>query len=55
MVGAGAARGRQTVNRSSVLGILRGWIIGPGAGFAATFVLALVVGAMTTGQPLVAD
>jgi PiT family inorganic phosphate transporter len=44
MVGAGAARGRRTVNRASVLGILRGWIIGPGAGLVATLVVSVVVG-----------
>jgi PiT family inorganic phosphate transporter len=54
MLGAGAARGRQSVNRSSVLGILRGWVIGPGAGFVGTFVIAVLVGALTSGRPLVA-
>ena len=53
MIGAGTARGRQTVNRSSVTGILRGWIIGPGAGFLATLLLALLVTTLATGHPLV--
>lgn len=54
MVGAGTARGRHTVNRASVTGILRGWIIGPGAGFLATLLLALLVTAVTPGHPPVA-
>ncbi|HYK93394.1 MAG TPA: anion permease [Thermoplasmata archaeon] len=39
MAGTGLARGRSTVNRSVVLGILAGWAVGPASGFA----LALVV------------
>lgn len=34
MAGTGLARGRQTIETRVVLGIIRGWIIGPGAGFA---------------------
>ncbi|MGH3183981.1 MAG: inorganic phosphate transporter, partial [Streptosporangiaceae bacterium] len=34
MAGAGAARGRQTVNRPTLTGILRGWALGPAAGIA---------------------
>jgi PiT family inorganic phosphate transporter len=54
MVGAGAARGRRTVNTASVIGILRGWLIGPAAGFLGGLVLALIVRALASGQPLVA-
>jgi PiT family inorganic phosphate transporter len=34
MAGAGAARGRHTINRAILLGILRGWVLGPAAGIA---------------------
>lgn len=37
MAGAGIARGRHTVHASTLLGILRGWIIGPGAGIALAY------------------
>jgi len=32
MAGAGVARGRETISTKVMLGILRGWIIGPAAG-----------------------
>jgi PiT family inorganic phosphate transporter len=32
MAGTGLARGRETVNRTQLIGILRGWLIGPPAG-----------------------
>ncbi|MST34450.1 inorganic phosphate transporter, partial [Acidimicrobiaceae bacterium USS-CC1] len=32
MTGTAAARGRHTVRAATLLGILRGWVIGPGAG-----------------------
>lgn len=54
MVGAGAARGRQTVNRSSIVGILRGWFVGPAAGFVAAYLLTLLVAALAGGAVLVA-
>lgn len=40
MAGAGLARGRETIDRKVVLAILRGWIIGPGAGAALGYVAA---------------
>ncbi len=46
MAGAGLARGRRTVKTSSLLGILRGWVIGPGAGILAGFVIALALALM---------
>lgn len=39
MAGAGLARGRETVKRAQLLGILRGWVIGPLSGFALGFAL----------------
>ncbi|WP_066517001.1 inorganic phosphate transporter [Curtobacterium ammoniigenes] len=45
MAGAGLARGRNAVHRKSLLGILRGWVIGPGAGLAAGYLIALAIGA----------
>jgi PiT family inorganic phosphate transporter len=39
MAGAGAARGRDTVNRATLYGILRGWAISPITGFALCFLL----------------
>jgi PiT family inorganic phosphate transporter len=37
MAGAGFARGRQTVQRSTVIGILKGWAIGPFSSLALAF------------------
>jgi PiT family inorganic phosphate transporter len=37
MAGAGLARGRQTIHRRQLLGILRGWAIGPLSGFALAY------------------
>ena len=37
MAGTGLARGRQTVRRGQFLAILRGWLIGPAAGFALAY------------------
>ncbi|MGH3096429.1 MAG: inorganic phosphate transporter [Streptosporangiales bacterium] len=52
MVGAGVARGRRTVNRSSITSILWGWLIGPASGFLAAYLLALLVAAATSGHTL---
>ena len=40
MAGAGLARGRETVRRPVLLGILRGWAIGPAAGFVLGYAFA---------------
>ncbi|MGH7099758.1 MAG: inorganic phosphate transporter [Stellaceae bacterium] len=40
MAGTGLARGRETIETRVILGILRGWIIGPLAGIVLGFVLA---------------
>ena len=37
MAGTGVARGRETVQRKQILGILRGWAIGPLSGLALAF------------------
>jgi PiT family inorganic phosphate transporter len=39
MAGAGLARGRETVQRRQIIGILRGWAIGPLSGLALAFAL----------------
>jgi PiT family inorganic phosphate transporter len=43
MAGAGFARGRQTVQRKTVFGILEGWAIGPLSSLALAFVFAKLV------------
>ena len=48
MTGAGLARGRRTVKTASLSGILRGWLIGPGAGIAAGFLITEAVRAAGT-------
>jgi PiT family inorganic phosphate transporter len=40
MAGAGLARGRQTVQWTTVYGILKGWAVGPASGFVLAFLLA---------------
>ena len=40
MAGAGFARDRRTIDNKVILAILRGWIIGPGAGFAIAYLAA---------------
>jgi PiT family inorganic phosphate transporter len=37
MAGTGLARGRETVQRRDLLAILRGWLIGPAAGFCLAY------------------
>lgn len=37
MAGTGFARGRQTIHRRQILGILRGWLVGPVSGFVLAF------------------
>lgn len=39
MAGTGFARDRRTIETKVILGIVRGWIIGPGAGFVAAYVI----------------
>jgi len=46
MVGAGLARGRETIQTRVILGILRGWIIGPMAGVILAFLITWAVSAL---------
>jgi PiT family inorganic phosphate transporter len=54
MTGTAAARGRHTVNTATLLGILRGWIIGPGAGIALAYAIAKLVATTAGTHTLVA-
>lgn len=40
MAGTGFARGRQTIDTRVILGIVRGWVIGPGAGFIVAYLIS---------------
>lgn len=42
MAGAGFARGRETIDKKVIFGILRGWLIGPAAGAALGYAFGLV-------------
>lgn len=42
MAGTGFARGRETIDKKVIFGILRGWIIGPAAGAALGYAFGLV-------------
>lgn len=66
MTGAAAGRGRHTVHADTLLGILRGWLIDPGAGVALAYgitrLVTVAIGAHTVhrrltpaGQPSPAD
>jgi PiT family inorganic phosphate transporter len=46
MAGTGLARGRNTVDRAQLSAILRGWLIGPAAGFGLAYALELLVRAL---------
>jgi inorganic phosphate transporter, PiT family len=48
MAGAGLARGKHAVHAASLYAIVRGWLIGPGAGIAAGFLLAFAAKAAGT-------
>lgn len=54
MAGAGIARGRHSVHASTLMGILRAWVIGPGAGFVLAYGLTGLVAASAGGHHLVA-
>ncbi|HEX6121711.1 MAG TPA: anion permease [Ktedonobacterales bacterium] len=43
MAGTGLARGRETVQRAQLIGILRGWLIGPLSGLTLAFALEWLV------------
>lgn len=54
MTGAAAARGRDTVHASALKGVLRGWVIGPGAGIALGYLLGGLVAVGTGDLTLIA-
>ena len=54
MTGAGAARGRQAVHASALYGVLRGWLIGPGAAIALGYAITWLVAATAGAQVLLA-
>jgi PiT family inorganic phosphate transporter len=54
MAGTGLARGRQSVHTSTLLAILRGWVIGPGASIVLAFALTRLAVAATGGNYLLA-
>ncbi len=43
MAGAGIARGRETVNRRQLTAILRGWVVGPGAGLLLAYLMEMAL------------
>lgn len=53
MSGAGMARGRRTVHVAALLGVVRGWVIGPGAGIALGYGIARLVDAAAGAHALV--
>lgn len=54
MGGAGMARGRQSVHASTLVEIVRAWVIGPGAGIALGFALTRLAVAVAGSHYLVA-
>jgi PiT family inorganic phosphate transporter len=44
MAGTGAARGRHTVRTATLVGIVRGWLVGPGAALVLGYALGLLAG-----------
>lgn len=52
MTGAGAARGRDTVSRGVLVGIVRGWVIGPGAGLVAAYLICRLIVAVAGARTL---
>ncbi|MBO0693480.1 MAG: anion permease [Acidimicrobiaceae bacterium] len=54
MAGAGMARGRHSVHARTLVGILRGWFIGPGAGIALAYGLTRLALAIAGGHYLLA-
>ncbi|HEU4677003.1 MAG TPA: inorganic phosphate transporter [Motilibacteraceae bacterium] len=54
MTGAGAARGRHTVHAAALWGVLRGWVVGPGAGIALGYACSWLVAAAAGAHVLLA-
>lgn len=55
MAGAGIARGRHSVHASTLFAILRGWVIGPGAGIALAYGLTRLAVTLAGGHYLLAE
>ncbi|MDD2878775.1 MAG: inorganic phosphate transporter [Acidiphilium sp.] len=49
MAGAGLARDRQTIDTRVIIGIVCGWLVGPGAGFALSYSAARAYQAIVSG------
>jgi PiT family inorganic phosphate transporter len=49
MAGTGIARGRKTIDLKIIMSIVRGWIIGPGAGFILAYAVTAVYQAIGAG------
>jgi inorganic phosphate transporter, PiT family len=47
MAGAGFARGREAVHVQTLVGIVRGWLLGPAGGFAIAYIGAHIAQAVT--------
>jgi PiT family inorganic phosphate transporter len=54
MTGAAAARGRRTVHAAALYGVLRGWVIGPGAAIALGYAISWIVAATAGPHTLLA-
>ncbi|MDE3085929.1 MAG: anion permease [Acidobacteriota bacterium] len=54
MAGAGFARGRRSVHVATLVGILEGWVAGPGAGVALAYVITRLAVAVAGGHHLLA-
>lgn len=54
MAGAAAARGRHTVHAATLVGILRGWLVGPGAGLLLAYAVTTAVAAATGAHAVTA-
>ena len=54
MAGAGFARGRRSVHVATLVGILEGWVVGPGAGVALAYALTRLAVAVAGGHHLLA-
>lgn len=54
MTGAAAARGRRTVHAAALYGVLRGWLIGPGAAIGLGYFISWLVALTTSTHTLLA-
>ena len=54
MAGAGFARGRRSVHVATLVGILEGWVVGPGAGVALAYALTRLAVAVAGAHHLLA-